>query len=213
MSSHYEEEAQVEQLRRWLRENWLALASGLVLGLVGIFGVEAWKKTQNAKAEHASQVYEDLKKLPPERTERAEELWAHLSTDFPRTPYAAQGALLTASLAAAREDWAKAQSRLEWVSAHSSDPGLKKLAQLRLARVLWQQAKPDEALKLLEVPDDDPFAPLYTELRGDIQMSRGDRDAARAAYEKALKLGAPAASREGLQRKLEDLGGPMAAQS
>jgi len=213
MSSHYEEEAQVEQLRRWLRENWVALASGLVLGLVGIFGVEGWRKAQTAKAEHASQVYEDLKKLPLEKTERAEELWHHLSTDFPKTPYAAQGALLTASQAAARGDWAKAQSRLEWVGAYSGDPGLKKLAQLRLARVLWQQAKPDEALKLLDLPDDDPFAPLYTELRGDIQLSRGERDAARDTYEKALKLGAPAASREALQRKLEDLGGPAAAQS
>ncbi|MGH8442389.1 MAG: YfgM family protein [Nevskiaceae bacterium] len=213
MSSHYEEEAEVEQLRRWWRENWLALVAGLALGLAGIFGWEAWQKAQTAKAEHASQVYEDLKRLPVEKTERAEELWQHLSTDFAKTPYAAQGALLLASQAAAREDWAKAQSRLEWVGAHSDDPGLKKLAQLRLARVLWQQAKPDAALALLDLPDDDPFATLYAELRGDIQLARGDRDAARSAYEKALKLGPAPASRQALQRKLEDLGGPTAAQS
>jgi predicted negative regulator of RcsB-dependent stress response len=213
MTSHYEEEAEVEQLRRWWRENWLALACGLALGLVGIFGWEAWQKARTAKSEHASKVYEDLKRVPTDRAERADELWQHLSADFAGTPYAAQGALLMASQAAAREDWAAAQAKLEWVGKNSDDPGLKKLATLRLARVLWQQAKADEALRLLDLDDDDPFASLYQELRGDIQFARGDRDAARAAYEKALTLGPAPAGRQTLQRKLEDLGGPAAAKS
>src|SRR5689334_21185847 len=157
MTSHYEEEAEVEQLRRWWRENWVALAAGLVLSLAGIFGWEWWQDSRTAKSEHASKVYEDLKRLPPDAGQRADDLWQHLSTDFTDTPYAAQGALLMASAAAAREDWAAAQAKLEWVGKNSDDAGLKKLATLRLARVLWQQAKADEALKLLNLPDDDPF--------------------------------------------------------
>lgn len=205
--SHYEDEAQVEQLRRWWRENWMALAGGLVLGLAGIFGWEAWQKARTSKSEHASQIYEDLKRVPVDKADRANELWAELSGDYASTPYAAQGALLLASQAAARQDWAGAQSRLEWVTKNSGDAGLKKIAKLRLARVLWQQQKPDEALALLELADDDPFAALYQELRGDIQLAKGERDAARSAYEKALQLGPAAAGRESLQRKLDDLGG------
>jgi predicted negative regulator of RcsB-dependent stress response len=208
--SHYEDEAQVEQLRRWWRENWMALAGGLLLGLAGIFGWEAWQSARTAKAEHASKVYEDLKRVPPERTERAAELWLHLTRDFPTTPYAAQAALLLASQAAARQDWAAAQAKLEWVRDHTGDPGLRKLAALRLARVLWQQQRADDALELLDIADDDPFAALYLELRGDILFARGDRDAARAAYEKALEVGPAAAGRDGLQRKLDDLGGATA---
>ncbi len=211
--SHYEDEAEVEQLRRWWRENWLALAGGLVLGLAGIFGWEAWQNARTAKAEHASKVYEDLKRLPADSAGRADDLWQHLSSDFAGTPYAAQGALLMAATAAAREDWPAAQAKLEWIGKNSDDPGLKKLATLRLARVLWQQAKADEAIKLLNLPDEDPFAPLYQELRGDIEFSRGDRDAARAAYEKAIALGPAPPSRQALQRKLEDLGGATAAKS
>jgi predicted negative regulator of RcsB-dependent stress response len=208
--SHYEDEAQVEQLRRWWRENWMALAGGLLLGLAGIFGWEAWQKTRTAKAEHASKVLEDLKRVPLERTERADELWVHLSADFAGSPYAAQGALLMASRAAAREDWADAQAKLEWARDRSDDPGVRKLAALRLARVLWQQQKADDALRLLDIADDDPFAALYLELRGDILFAKGDRDAARAAYEKALQLGPAAAGRDGLQRKLDDVGGATA---
>lgn len=208
--SHYEDEAQVEQLRRWWRENWMALAGGLLLGLAGIFGWEAWQKTRTLKAETASRAFEDLKRVPLERKERADELWQQLSTEHAGTPYAAQAALLLASHAAARQDWTDAQAKLEWARDRTGDPGLRKLAALRLARVLWQQQKADDALRLLDIADDDPFAALYLELRGDILFAKGDRDAARAAYEKALELGPAAAGRDGLQRKLDDVGGATA---
>src|SRR5687767_5847888 len=124
--SHYEDEAEVEQLRRWWRENWMALAGGLVLGLAGIFGWEFWQQSRTAKAEHASKVFEDLKQLPPERPDRAAELWQHLSEEFPDTPYAAQAALLLAGQSAARQEWTDAQAKLEWVRDHAKDAGLKK---------------------------------------------------------------------------------------
>src|SRR5687767_12466991 len=110
--SHYEDEAEVEQLRRWWRENWMALAGGLVLGLAGIFGWEAWQKSRTAKAENASQVYEDLKKaLAGSNKDRIDELWAQLGGELSATPYAAQAALLLASQAAATQDWAEAQAK------------------------------------------------------------------------------------------------------
>jgi predicted negative regulator of RcsB-dependent stress response len=213
MTSHYEEEAEVEQLRRWWRENWIALAAGLVLGLGGIYGWEAWQDLRTAKAEAASRAFEDLKGLPLEEQARAGQLWHSLSTEHSGTPYAAQAGLLLASHAAARQEWAAAQAKLEWVRDHTDDPGLKKLATLRLARVLWQQEQADAALALLEIGDEDPFAALYHELRGDILFARGDRDGARGAWEKALQLGPAAAGRDGLQRKLDDLGVSAPVQS
>lgn len=214
MTSHYEEEAEVEQLRRWWRENWMALAGGLVLGLAGIFGWEAWQKARTSKAEQASQIYEDLKRVQPGRQEQAQVLWQRLEEKFPGTPYASQAALLLASEAVARQDWAGAQARLEWVGKQSEDPGLKKIARLRLARVLWQQEKADEALALLDIADGDPFAALYLELRGDIELAKGERDAARGSYEKALQQGGAAfPGRDSLQRKFDDLAGAAPVKS
>lgn len=205
--SHYEDEAQVEQLRRWWRENWMALAGGLVLGLAGIFGWEAWQDSRAAKSEKASQIYEDLKKLGPDQAARAAELGASLTADFAGTPYAAQASLHLANLAAQGGNFDDARKHLEWAAANSRDAGLRKIAKLRLARVLWQLERADDALKQLEIADDDAFAALYQELRGDILLGKGDRAAARTAYEKALALGPQAASRQGLQRKLDDLAG------
>jgi predicted negative regulator of RcsB-dependent stress response len=205
--SHYEDEAQVEQLRRWWRENWMALAGGLVLGLAGIFGWQKWQDVRTGKAEQASQIFEDLKKLPADRAQEADQLGKKLIDDFAGTPYAAQACLLLAARAAEAGNWDAARSRLDWVLNKADDPGLKKVARLRLARVLWQQAKPDDALAQLTIPDDDAFAPLYQELRGDIQLARGDRDAARSAYEKALLLGPAGSARDALQRKIDNLAG------
>lgn len=205
--SHYEDEAQVEQLRRWWRENWMALAGGLALGLAGIFGWEAWQKVQRVEAEKASHLYEDLRKLPADKAAQAKELGQKLVDDYAGTPYAAQGALHLASLAAQAGDWDGARAQLEWVAKNADDAGLKKIARLRLARVLWQQNRLDEALAQLEVKDDDAFAALYQELRGDLQLAKGDRAAARSAYEKALQLGPAVATRDGLQRKIDDLAG------
>jgi predicted negative regulator of RcsB-dependent stress response len=86
------------------------------------------------------------------------------------------------------------------------DPALASLARLRLAQVLFQQNKADEALKQLD-GDAGSYAALYDQLRGDIKLSQGDRAAARAAYQQALgALSADeAVSRDGLQRKLDDL--------
>ena len=210
MTSHYEDEAQVEQLRRWWRENWIALAGGLVLGLAGIFGWEAWQQSRTAKSEQASQIYEDLKRSGGDGADAAE-LGQRLMKEFAATPYAAQAALLLASRAVTRNDWDGARAKLEWVSKNSDDAGMQKIAKLRLARVLWQQDKPDDALKLLAIADDDPFAALYLELTGDIRLAKGEREAAREAYQKAMTVGPAPASREGLQRKLDDLGGAPAA--
>lgn len=205
--SHYEDEAQLEQLRRWWRENWMALAGGLVLGLAGIFGWEAWQNAKTGKSEQASQVYEDLKQAVAGKPDQASELGERLIKDFPGTPYAAQGALLLAQQSAQKQDWAGAEKRLAWVMMRSDDPGLQKIARLRLARVLWQQNKPDDALAKLDLADDDAFAALYQELRGDIKLSQNDRAAARTAYEKAMALGPAPASKDLLQRKLDDLAG------
>jgi predicted negative regulator of RcsB-dependent stress response len=205
--SHFDDEAQLEQLRRWWGENWMALAGGLVLGLAGIFGWEAWQGHRTTQSEQASQMYEDLRKLPADKASQAADLGRKLADEFSGTPYAAQAALYLANVAVQAGDWDAARTQLDWVVAHADDPGLKKIARLRLARVLWQQGKLDDALAQLEIKDDDAFASLYQELRGDLQVAKGDRAAARSAYEKALQLGPAAANREGLQRKLDDLAG------
>src|SRR3546814_3037430 len=50
-----------EQLKLWWKENWMALAAGLVIGLAAIFGWEGWQKHTTQRAATASQMYDELK--------------------------------------------------------------------------------------------------------------------------------------------------------
>ena len=205
MASHYEDEAEVENLKRWWKENWKSLAAGLVIGLLGIFGYEGYKRHQLSVAEQASQMYEDLKTAAgAKKTDEAVALGDKLVKDFASTPYASGASLRLAQLAVEQNKLDDAVTRLQWVADHGKDDGLRDLAKLRLARVLWQQKKTDEALKLLD-GDHGAYAALFSELRGDIKLSTGDRMAARAAYEDAVKATGEGASAAGLQRKLDDL--------
>ncbi|WP_028080538.1 YfgM family protein [Solimonas soli] len=206
MTTHYDDEAQAEQLKTWWKENWPALAAGLVIGLAAIFGWEGWQNHKAERAANASQMYEDLKKaIADGKNDAARPLADKLVADYADTPYAAGAQLRLAAAAVKDARLDDAATRLQWVREHAHDDGLQQIARLRAARVLWQQGKPDEALKTLD-GDAGSFAPLYDELRGDIKLAQGDRAAARSAYEKAFTATPEdQPSRQLLQRKLDDL--------
>src|SRR3546814_10200476 len=94
--------------------------------------------------------------------------------------------LRVAAAAVKSSQFDDAATRLKWVQEHAKDDGLQKVAELRSARVLWQQGKLDDALKLVD-NNTGAFAPLFDELKGDIKLAKGDRDAARSAYQKAFE--------------------------
>ncbi len=209
--SHYDDEAQVAELKQWWKENRAPLIAGLVLGLSGIAGWQFWQSYDARRAGEASQMFEDLKQVANQgKVGETRTLVEKLKSDYPRSPYAAGAALLSARLAADRQDWKIAHEELEWVSAHARDDGLRQIAQLRQARVLWQLGQPENALKLIPAKPEAGFAPLFEELRGDIKLAQGDRAAARDAYQKALP-DAAASTRELIQRKLDDLAETPAA--
>ncbi|ROH89194.1 hypothetical protein ED208_12385 [Stagnimonas aquatica] len=204
--SHYDDEAQAEQIKNWWRENWMPLAAGLVLGLGGIFGWEQWKDHQQVRAGEAARMFEDLKTaLVADKADEARSIGDKLKTDYANTPYAAQAMLRLAQHAVERSRYDEALPPLAWVADNAADQELRPLAKLREARVLAQQGKFDEALSRLDGVGES-YAALVEELRGDIKLAQGDRKAARGAFEKALAASdAAAANRETLQRKIDDL--------
>ena len=205
MASHYEDEAEVENLKRWWKENWKSLVAGLVIGLGAIGGYEGYRRYQAAQAEQASQIYEDLKAaVTAKKADEASALGDKLIADFAKTPYAASAALRLAQQGVELGKLDDAAKRLQWVADNSKDDGLRDLAKLRLARVLWQQKKNDDALKLTD-GEHGAYNALFSELRGDIKLSQGDRAAARSAYEAAVKASDATAVDPGLQRKVDEL--------
>lgn len=204
MATHFDDEEQLENLKSWWRDNWKALAAGLAIGFAAIGGWELWKNQREDQALTASQMYDDLKKVIGAKPDEARAIADKLQQHYAGTPYAAAAALRLAQHAVQTGQLDEAAARLGWAAEHA-DEELQRLARLRKARVLWQQGRAEEALKLLE-GEAGEFESLYQELRGDIAYAQGDREAARSAYQAALAT-APeqAPNRQLLQQKLDDV--------
>jgi predicted negative regulator of RcsB-dependent stress response len=100
-----------------------------------------------------------------------------------------------------------AKDSLQWVVDRARDEDMKSVARLRLAGVLLDEKKYDEALKLLDAKPEDPMMNLAADLRGDVLVAKGAVPEARAAYQTALeKTDAKSPYRNLIQIKIDSLG-------
>ena len=208
------EAEQVERLFAWWRENWAWLLSGVALGVLVIIGWFYWTGSQTANAEQAGQLYRQLVAASNGNDfGRMESLREQLEQDHGSTPYADQGSLLVARMYVETGEYEKATVLLRAVMSDATDTELRAIAKLRLARVLIEMDRADEALALLQPDAAGAFTGLEQQVRGDAFFAKGDREAARAAYAAALTaaetLGAE--DRQFVELKLQDLGPESAA--
>ncbi len=117
--------------------------------------------------------------------------WAELQKRRPGSPYADQADLALARAAVERREFDEAARLLRAVAERSGDAELRLVAKTRLARVLVEQGKHDEALALLDVSQSGAFAALVHETRGDAFAAKGDLAQARTEYDAAIKASTP----------------------
>jgi predicted negative regulator of RcsB-dependent stress response len=181
------EDEQVEQIKKWLKENGASLATGVLLGLAVLFGGKAWIEYKGRQSEQASNIYTQLTvSLAAENKEAAVAAESAITGDFSSSPYAVLGQLAMARHKLDSGEPDAARAHLQWALDHASMPQLAHIARLRLARLLLAQGKSEEARALLNVTEEGTFAAAYDEIRGDLYLQDGDGAAAVAAYEKAL---------------------------
>src|SRR3546814_5809931 len=98
-------------------------------------------------------------------------------------------------------------SALTLRSAESSNPALQQILQQRLARLLIDAGKAEEALQVLGDADD----PASLEVRGDAYVALDKREEARKSYSEVLaKLDIASPGRRLVELKLTDVGGSPA---
>jgi predicted negative regulator of RcsB-dependent stress response len=195
-----------EQLRRWWADNWLWILGGIVLGLGLLAGWQYWKTSQMRAAQQDESTYlAVLDSLSRNDRDAAVKKADELRATHPKSPYADQSDLALARAAVDRRDFDDAAKRLRGVATSSRDPQLKQVASTRLARVLAEQGKHDEALALLDVAKAGSFAGVYHDVRGDVFVAKGDAAAARKEYDAALAAAPAAEEGAGLDRSYVEL--------
>lgn len=208
MEIYDSEEAQVDAIKSWWKENYVSILLGLGVGMAVILGWNFWQSYSKTKNEQASAQFSQLLKAVTENNLKSAEKLAMLTQEqYPSTAYADYSGLFEAEIKVEQGDLAAAKQVLEKLSA-SSDNAIGNLARIRLVRLMLGSGEFEQALQFINKIDPATsvnFAAGYDELVGDIYVALDRRDEARTAYENAKRKGAQSAL---LQLKLDDLTAP-----
>jgi predicted negative regulator of RcsB-dependent stress response len=209
------DDEQLEHVKRLIAENWAWVVGGIVLGAALIFGYRYYDDNRNQRALRAAARFDDMTSaLEHNDQAKSRQIADALIKDFPASPYADQAQLVLARLSVDEGKLADAAGPLSLVMNNSKDNELRHIARLRLARILIDQGKPDEALTTLAEDAPGAFAARAHEIRGDAFYAKKDFKSAIAEYNAALLGGEPGGIDAALlQLKIADLGTPAAPAS
>lgn len=203
-----EEQERLDALKDWWKANGSLVYLTLAVLIITIAGVKGWRYYHDTRSDAAAEMFAELEnKAPGGDAKKLHEGATQLMDKYPESPYAARAALAAAQADFDAKDSESAQKNLRWVIDNSSLSQFQSIARLRLAAVLLDAKKYDEALKLLDDNKDSAFLALTADRRGDIFAAQSKSAEARAAYKLALeKLPANSPLRQVTQMKLDALG-------
>jgi len=202
------EQEQVDALKAWWKENSNWVYGLVTVSLLAFAGSQFWKQHQASQAAGAASLYgEVMKQTATGDVKRIGDAADALADRFATSPYAARAQLLAAQTSQQADDAAHAKTRLLWVIEHAGEEGVQHVARLKLAAMLLDEKKYDEALKQLATAHPSAYDSVYADLKGDVLSAMGKTEDARVAYKQALeKTEAQAAQRNLIQLKLDGLG-------
>lgn len=207
------EDQEAERAKQWLRENGFFIVAGVLIGLGGLFGWQAWKDSRQSQAVEASTAWQQLREaIASEQYNKVDETLAVLENDYANTPYLDQARLAMARMYMDRNDFEGAAQQLLLLEQEGDDPQLQQIALLRRAQILISEERHDEALQLLSPDLFSGMASLQQELRGDAYFAQGDFASAHDAYQLALSADSGTViDRNFVQMKLDDAAASMRA--
>lgn len=208
MAYDLEEQEQIAVIKDWWRKYGNLVTTGLLAVVVGIAGIQAWRYYSAQQSTAAGTLYSQLDTADQlNESKKVQDIAASIAAGHGSTAYAAMAQLRAAKAFATGNDLAGARQRLLWVIENAKEDEMRDVARLRLAGVLLDEKKFDEALKLLESKHAAAFDGMYADLKGDVLAVQGKRAEARTAYQAALEKFDPRSSyRQLVQVKLDAVG-------
>ncbi|MDG1249137.1 MAG: tetratricopeptide repeat protein [Gammaproteobacteria bacterium] len=206
MAEYETEEEQVEALKAWWKKNGKSVIGGGIMGIAGIFGWKYWGQQQDLHSLEGSDKFNEMRGAILLQDLGAIALQAtDLKENYSESSYATLGALMLAKVSIQKEDHAAAAENLQWVIDNSDQDALVTVASIRLARVLLVEGELAQAEALLNQDYPQAYGSLVAELKGDLWLQKGDKQAAYDAYQEALQS-ADSGDVRFIQMKQDNLG-------
>jgi predicted negative regulator of RcsB-dependent stress response len=204
----FEEQERLAELKGWWEDNRWYVIGAIVAAILAFAAYQGWKAWNQRKADDAAAMYRPVAEAAKSNDpKKIAEVAKPVIDKHPRSFYASEAALLLAKTAFDANNLPEAQKQLEWVLSNGVEEH-RGVARQRLAAVLLEQKKYDDALKVLDATKDPAFTALAADMRGDIMLTQGRLDEARAAYKLAVDKAEPRNPvKQIAQTKLDALGG------
>lgn len=183
-----QEQEQLDALKAFWKQYGNLITWTLILVLGAFAAWNGWNYWQREQALKASSMYDALEQAAQAGdAERGVRVFADLKERYPRTAFAQQGGLALAKLQFDKGQRDAAEASLAWVAENAVEDEYRTMARLRLAAVLADAKKFDEALKQLDAAKAEGFEALVADRRGDVLAAAGKPADAVAAYQAAWK--------------------------
>lgn len=186
MSDYYNstEEQQFNEAKNWFKKNGTPILLAICVISGASFGWQFWKKHQTDVAlqtsEKYQQVMESYSQNPTKNLPLVEKFVSETQGN-----YAIFAQLEQAKQLAEKGDFNGVKTQLEQALKSSEDPTLQNVIRFRLAEVEYQLGNVDEALAILAKVQDKAWDLRKMQLTGDLLVAKGDKVAAKSAYEQA----------------------------
>lgn len=201
MSDYLSDDEQLAKLKGWWESYGTMLIAGSVAALVVFGGWRWYQSSLEARTLLGSDLYAEYLQADADR--RAE-LAETIIDDAGGTAYPAFVLLGQAEAAVAAGKAADAEPLLRRAIDAASGDSLADTARLRLARVLFELDREDEALATLAQVRSSGFRIQAAELKGDIHLARGERALAHESYVAAKSYVQAGDQRPVLEMKIAD---------
>ena len=188
MATHLdlEEQEQLDQLKAFWKQYGNLVTWALIAVLAAFAAWNGWNWWQRDQAVKAGAMFDELESAAGTGdADRAARVFADMKSRYPHTAFTQQGGLLAARTQFEKGQADAALATLTWVSDNASEAEYKTVARLRVAGLLLDAKKYDEALKQLDGATAKEFSALVADRRGDVLAAQGKKDEAKAAYQKA----------------------------
>lgn len=186
MSEYYNstEEQQFNEAKNWFKKNGTPILLAICVVAGASFGWQFWKKHQIEVAQQTSESYQQVLDSYLQNPDKNAPLVEKFVSEN-KGAYAVFAQLEQARQAANKGDFAAVKSQLEKALAASDDATLQNVIRFRLALVEYQLGNFDGALAVLANLKDKAWDLRKQILAGDVLAAKGDKAAAKSAYEQA----------------------------
>jgi predicted negative regulator of RcsB-dependent stress response len=188
MATHLdlEEQEQLDQLKVFWKQYGNLITWTLIVLLGAYSAWNGWNWWQRDQAIKAGAMYDELDAAAQAGdADRAGRVFADMKSRYPRTAFTEQAGLLAAKVQFEKGQHDAARASLAWVGENAPQAEYQTLARLRLAGLLLDEKKYDEALKQLDGATAKEFIALVEDRRGDVLLAQGKREEAKAAFMRA----------------------------